>query len=246
MESYGKPFTATVQKDTSGTITVAGVTQHADVRVGSGTSVDDMKKLLPTQVEVSLSDLSSQNVAVVWNTAPYDGSMDGRYQLAGTLVMPVGLENPDGLTAEIAVIVGNSVRFDFEDGTAGQLPAGWIAGGSGITSNPDTSWAKVVQESDGNQVLAVSATTPGKDATASYRLEDPVQGEALIRYRVKYPGGSQLAPSGLADSIGFHLYWGTTTTPAVSMMTNTSQQQGHRPGTSASSTKGIYPVKLDQ
>ncbi len=70
LESYGKTFTATVQTDTSGTITVAGVTQPADVRVGSGTSVDDMKKLLPTQVEVSLSDLSSQNVAVVWNTAP--------------------------------------------------------------------------------------------------------------------------------------------------------------------------------
>lgn len=95
-------------------------------------------------------------------------------------------------------------------------------------------------------MLAVSATTSGVDATASHTLEDPVQGEALIRYRVKYPGGT-LAPSGLADSIGFHLYWGTDTSkPAVSMMTDTNKQQGHRPGTSASSTKGFYPVALDQ
>jgi gliding motility-associated-like protein len=60
---------------------------------------------LPSKVNVATTDGQYFEVPVVWDTTPLNLFARGSYTLTGTLELPVGIENPDGLTAQLQVTV---------------------------------------------------------------------------------------------------------------------------------------------
>ena len=134
----------------------------------------------------------------------------------------------------------DDTSFDFEHDTVGEAPQGWTVGGNG--TDPATSWVKVLEEEDGNKFLAVSATKTGEDTQALVELPAPIEGEALVSLRLMFPDDASLNSS-LPNSAGFHMYWGTGSQAAVSLM-NTNTQLGHRPRESQKETKGLADLDL--
>ncbi len=94
---------------------VESVSDIDDISVVLETSFDDIG--LPETVDVTLDDDSDLEVDVDWSDAEddYDASETGTYELSGELVnLPFKLKdyrviNPEGLTADVNVIVGEDV-----------------------------------------------------------------------------------------------------------------------------------------
>jgi hypothetical protein len=91
-------FTATPKERT-----VQSAASQADISVLIGTVFGDLP--LPAEVEVALSDGSTVDLAVQWQEGTYDPDTAGEYSLEGVLVLTEGISNPDGINAEIRVIV---------------------------------------------------------------------------------------------------------------------------------------------
>ncbi|MBB6730794.1 S-layer homology domain-containing protein [Cohnella zeiphila] len=86
-------------------VTVAEVSGVSDLRVANGTALEEAG--LPTQASVKLSNGVSVTVSVTWDggTPAYEGTQAGTYAFVGTLALPDGVTNPDGLAAKANVIV---------------------------------------------------------------------------------------------------------------------------------------------
>ncbi len=76
-----------------------------NISVANGTQLADAG--LPAEVEVTMTDDTTDNVDVIWNagTPMYDGGTAGTYVFSGTLVMPDGVLNVNGLKASVSVVV---------------------------------------------------------------------------------------------------------------------------------------------
>jgi len=85
------------------TLAIKAVAPQADVKVLIGTPFADLN--LPDTVEVTLSDDSKVDLAVEWAEDDYDPDKAGENTLEGVLKLVEGLTNPDGLKAQIKVIV---------------------------------------------------------------------------------------------------------------------------------------------
>ncbi|GIP17643.1 hypothetical protein J40TS1_32850 [Paenibacillus montaniterrae] len=86
-------------------VTVESVAQLDKLIVPNGTELSTLE--LPEKVEVTLSDNTTLEVAVAWDsgTPAYNGTVAGTYQFKGNLALPAGIENPGELVASIEVEV---------------------------------------------------------------------------------------------------------------------------------------------
>ena len=66
---------------------------------------EELLALLPATVTVTLDDGGVAQLKVEWQQGDYDPSKGGKYTLKGELQLEPGLINPDGLEAEIEVVV---------------------------------------------------------------------------------------------------------------------------------------------
>ena len=69
---------------------------------------EELLALLPATVTVTLDDGGVAQLKVEWQQGDYDPSKGGKYTLKGELQLEPGLINPDGLEAEIEVLVRNA------------------------------------------------------------------------------------------------------------------------------------------
>lgn len=82
--------------------TYAAVAEVPGISVEKGTAVTALN--LPATVSVTMSDETTKDVAVTWNTDNYQADTLGTYTLMGTLAAEDG-QNPENLTASIQVRV---------------------------------------------------------------------------------------------------------------------------------------------
>ncbi|MFU1797902.1 Ig-like domain-containing protein [Paenibacillus azoreducens] len=82
---------------------VSSVESLDDIEVSQGTERSALS--LPSTVQVTLSDQSIRNLGVTWDDGNpvYNGNTDGEYTFTGNLAQDVS--NPQGLTAEVKVVV---------------------------------------------------------------------------------------------------------------------------------------------
>ncbi|GIP30809.1 Ig-like domain-containing protein [Paenibacillus sp. J2TS4] len=82
---------------------VSSVESLEDIEVSHGTERSALS--LPSMVQVTLSDQSIRNLGVTWDDGNpvYNGNTDGEYTFTGNLAQDVS--NPQGLTAEVKVVV---------------------------------------------------------------------------------------------------------------------------------------------
>ncbi|MBB6633472.1 DUF4073 domain-containing protein [Cohnella thailandensis] len=87
-------------------VTVVSVASIDDITVPYGTESEALE--LPSEVIVSLSNGDKDTVSIAWDegTPAYDGNVSGTYTFKGTLTLPDGVTNPEGLQATANVIVG--------------------------------------------------------------------------------------------------------------------------------------------
>src|SRR5690625_4306002 len=96
----------TVEKTITVTVThldVTDVSYIADITVANGTDKSDIG--LPTEVEITLNDDSTQNVDVVWDDGDpiYDKFVAGDYIFTGTLDLPTGVVNTNDVEVTVTV-----------------------------------------------------------------------------------------------------------------------------------------------
>jgi hypothetical protein len=105
------PITTTFGKVSvtgSANMTVTSIAAISDINVANGTTLANAG--LPSTVQATLSDNSTQNVGVTWNggTPAYNATTAGTYTFTGTLTMPSGVTNTNGVTATAHVIVATA------------------------------------------------------------------------------------------------------------------------------------------
>ena len=166
--------------------TVALVSAINGIGVDYGTTVADIG--LPGTVEVTLSDDSTADVAVSWDTSSYDPTVPGGYVFEGTLDLSgEDFTNPDSLTASVRVDVAqetptevtsvesledvvvdyNTSVADVEDELPNQVTA-TLANGNDV-SNVPVSWitSNYVADQPGTYTLTGVLDVSGFDNIAN-------------------------------------------------------------------------------
>lgn len=95
-----------IEVEVKAAVTVESVAAIDDIELKKDTTAAQLISLLPKTVEVVLSDQSTAQLAVDWDVTGYDPELlETPQTLTGTLVVRDNLTNPQGLTAQIEVIV---------------------------------------------------------------------------------------------------------------------------------------------
>ena len=84
---------------------ITSIQKLDDLTVVKGTSFDSLN--LPNKVSITLENNETEEVDVTWNKASYKANECGTYVLEGTLTLPEGVVNPDGLKVVVKVTVEN-------------------------------------------------------------------------------------------------------------------------------------------
>ena len=129
-----------VGEEETGTHSITAVSPVAGRTVPVGTAQSGIS--LPETVEVTLDDNTKRNVSVVWSCDSYDGQTAGSYIFTGTLILPDGITNPNGLTASVVVTVADSQTKAYSLTVIGGTGSGTYAAG-------DLVWAAAVAPSTG-------------------------------------------------------------------------------------------------
>ncbi len=89
--------------------TVTSIQAVPDKSVAFGTTLD--KVGLPTTVTLNLSNNTTKSANVTWDngTPSYNPNTAGTYEFKGTLTLPNGVTNPNGLKASIKVTVNKEI-----------------------------------------------------------------------------------------------------------------------------------------
>lgn len=91
---------------------ITGATAPDAVTVELGTAGDALN--LPETVEVTLSDGTTAQAAVTWNTENYNGEAAGSYTLVGVLTAGEGFTNAENVTVSIQVTVSDILKGDMD------------------------------------------------------------------------------------------------------------------------------------
>lgn len=119
---------AKFEKSAEADVKIKDVQKLDDLTVVKGTTLDALN--LPKKVSITLENNETEEVDVTWNKASYKADECGTYVLEGTLTLPEGVVNPDGLKVVVKVTVENkkytvavdsdqnmgTVKMDKEDG----------------------------------------------------------------------------------------------------------------------------------
>ncbi len=82
---------------------ISEVGEFASIDVKKGVAFENLA--LPKTAEVTLSDGTKATLQIVWNAGDYNAQKAGAYTLSGELELKEGIVNPDGLKAQIVVMV---------------------------------------------------------------------------------------------------------------------------------------------
>ena len=135
-------------------LTIREVKSLADITVAQGTLSADIP--FPGQVMITSSDAQSERISISsWTCETFDPEAPGEYIFTGQLVLPEGMENPDGLAPSVKVTV-TGAPVDPENPTVESVTI--TSGTSGLTGG--ISEIKV-----GGQITLSAEVTP---ANASY------------------------------------------------------------------------------
>lgn len=87
--------------------TVTEVAVPEDIKVGKGIALDDLKRHFPEKVRVHVTNESTLDVNVNWDSAhtDYDPDRAGTYKVVGQLLLPEHVRNPEALQAALSVVV---------------------------------------------------------------------------------------------------------------------------------------------
>lgn len=87
--------------------TVTEVVPPADIKVGKGIQLDDLKKHFPEKVQVHLKNQSLLDVNVNWDweQTDYDPDQAGTYKVVGQLQLPAFVRNPATWQPALSVVV---------------------------------------------------------------------------------------------------------------------------------------------
>ncbi|WP_217593540.1 S-layer homology domain-containing protein [Cohnella sp. GbtcB17] len=87
--------------------TVTGVVTPADIKVGKGIQLDDLKKHFPEKVQVRVKNQSLLDVNVNWDweQTDYDPDQAGTYKVVGQLQLPAFVHNPATVQPALSVVV---------------------------------------------------------------------------------------------------------------------------------------------
>jgi len=96
----GVEVIAQIEKQTRN---IVAVTQPAKLTVPIRTTYAQLA--LPTNVAVTYSDNTKQNISVSWQAGAYNGAIAGNYELTGTLALAPGTVNQQNLKAQIIIAV---------------------------------------------------------------------------------------------------------------------------------------------
>lgn len=107
------------------------VSKLNEMKAANGTARSALK--LPEQIPVTLNNEETIQVSVTWDDGQpkYDGGKAGVYTFTGTLELPEGVLNLEGLTATIIVTVQE------KSGTGGGSDGGGGSGGNGGGAEPE-------------------------------------------------------------------------------------------------------------
>ena len=96
---------AKFEKSSEADVKIKDVQKLDDLTVVKGTTPDALN--LPNKVSITLENNETEEVDVTWNKASYKANECGTYVLEGTLTLPEGVVNPDGLKVVVKVTVEN-------------------------------------------------------------------------------------------------------------------------------------------
>ena len=96
---------AKFEKSSEADVKITNIQKLDDLTVVKGTSFDSLN--LPNKVSITLENNETEEVDVTWNKASYKANECGTYVLGGTLTLPEGVVNPDGLKVVVKVTVEN-------------------------------------------------------------------------------------------------------------------------------------------
>ncbi|PRX62977.1 putative repeat protein (TIGR02543 family) [Cohnella sp. SGD-V74] len=212
--------------------------------------------VLPATVNVTLSNGETKTTAVTWNGgAPaYDGSQPGTYVFAGTLTVPEGSTNPDGITASVRVIVSDpkvtsvEALSDIHVSYGRLLSAIVFPATVNVTlSSGETKLASVTWNAGTplysrfvpgtytfTGTLAAPAGFVNPDGiTASVRVvvEDPTVTSVSMLSDTHVPYGTLLSAIGLPTTVNVTLSSGETKAASVAWDLGTPAYNGNQPGT---------------
>ena len=96
---------AKFEKSAEADVKITNIQKLDDLTVVKGTTPDALN--LPKKVSITLENNETEEVDVTWNKASYKANECGTYVLEGTLTLPEGVVNPDGLKVVVKVTVEN-------------------------------------------------------------------------------------------------------------------------------------------
>ena len=96
---------AKFEKSAEADVKIKDVQKLDDLTVVKGTTLDELN--LPKKVSITLENNETEEVNVTWNKNAYKANECGTYVLEGTLTLPEGVVNPDGLKVVVKVTVEN-------------------------------------------------------------------------------------------------------------------------------------------
>ena len=96
---------AKFEKSAEADVKIKDVQKLDDLTVVKGTTLDELN--LPKKVSITLENNETEEVDVTWNKDAYKANECGTYVLEGTLTLPEGVVNPDGLKVVVKVTVEN-------------------------------------------------------------------------------------------------------------------------------------------
>ncbi len=161
---------------------VTEVEELAAIEVIKGTDFADIG--LPSEVEVTLDDDSTDMLEVDWDEGDYDGNIPGDYDLEGDLVLKEGQGNPcNKIKAEITVTVVESklevVSVEAVTDTA-TVNFGTSLDGAIAALNAQTEYEGVVEDEDNVELDIVdwASATYGPDKEGSHSFTGTAQAPA--------------------------------------------------------------------
>lgn len=96
---------AKFEKSSEADVKITNIQKLDDLTVVKGTTLDELN--LPNKVSITLENNETEEADVTWNKASYKANECGTYVLEGTLTLPEGVVNPDGLKVVVKVTVEN-------------------------------------------------------------------------------------------------------------------------------------------
>jgi uncharacterized repeat protein (TIGR02543 family) len=127
--------------------------------VAYGTSFDGLQ--LPASVSVTLNTGEASVISVEWSKEGYNGNTEGTYVIKGSLILPEGIANSQGLKVEISVVVR-----PYSGSSGGD-------GGQPSTPTPSTPSVPVVPAVPGGEVKPEEQQP--KPPTTSEAIKTPEQ-----------------------------------------------------------------------